>query len=37
MFWDIEGLLDENGEWALYGPVDMFPFLGGRQGKHAVL
>ncbi|MDA9436990.1 ketosteroid isomerase [Bradyrhizobium sp. CCBAU 51627] len=36
-FADIEGLLDKNIEWALYGPVDMFPFLGSRQGKHAVL
>ncbi|MEY9104658.1 hypothetical protein ABH994_005569 [Bradyrhizobium yuanmingense] len=36
-FADIEVLLDENVEWAIYGPVDMFPFLGSRQGKHAVL
>lgn len=33
-FAEIEGLLDENVEWALYGPIDMFPFMG---GKHAVL
>lgn len=36
-FADIEDLLDENVEWALYGPIDMFPFLGTRYGKHAVL
>jgi hypothetical protein len=36
-FADIKGLLDDNVEWALYGPIDMFPFLGSRQGKHAVL
>ncbi len=24
-------------EWAVYGPIDMFPFLGARQGKTAVL
>ncbi|MDA9476909.1 ketosteroid isomerase [Bradyrhizobium sp. CCBAU 65884] len=36
-FAEIEGLLHENVEWALYGPVDMFPFLGSRHGKDAVL
>ena len=36
-FEDIETLIDEDVEWALYGPIDMFPFLGARQGKDAVL
>lgn len=34
---DIEALLDEEVDWTLYGPIDMFPFLGARHGKHAVL
>ena len=36
-FEDIETLIDEDVEWAIYGPIDMFPFLGARQGKDAVL
>ncbi|QQO15886.1 nuclear transport factor 2 family protein [Bradyrhizobium diazoefficiens] len=36
-FSDVETLIDEDVEWALYGPIDMFPFLGARQGKNAVL
>lgn len=36
-FEDIEVLIDEDVEWAIYGPIDMFPFLGARQGKAAVL
>ena len=36
-FEDIEALIDEDVEWALYGPIDMFPFLGARRGKAAVL
>src|SRR6478736_1448566 len=36
-FEDIEALIDEDVDWALYGPIDMFPFLGARQGKRAVL
>ena len=34
---DIEPLIDEDVEWAIYGPIDMFPFLGARHGKAAVL
>ena len=34
---DLEPLLDEDVEWAIYGPIDMFPFLGSRRGKAAVL
>jgi len=36
-FEDVDALIDEDVDWALYGPIDMFPFLGARQGKHAVL
>src|SRR3982075_4230396 len=34
---DLEPLLDDDVEWAIYGPIDMFPFLGARRGKAAVL
>ena len=34
---DLAGLLDEDVDWAIYGPIDMFPFLGARRGKEAVL
>jgi len=34
---DLEALLDEDVDWAIYGPIDMFPFLGARRGKAAVL
>ena len=34
---DLAILLDEDVDWAIYGPIDMFPFLGGRRGKEAVL
>jgi ketosteroid isomerase-like protein len=34
---DIEPLIDEDVEWSLYGPVDMFPFFGARRGKAAVM
>ena len=36
-FNQLEDLLDEDVEWAIYGPIDMFPFLGARRGKAAVL
>jgi len=36
-FEDIEALIDEDVEWAIYCPIDMFPFLGARQVKAAVL
>ncbi|HWM84043.1 MAG TPA: nuclear transport factor 2 family protein [Pseudolabrys sp.] len=29
--------LDENVEWSLYGPIDLFPFFGTRKGRGAVL
>src|ERR1700688_5142801 len=34
---EIEDLSDEDVDWAIYGPIDMFPFLGARRGKAAVL
>jgi ketosteroid isomerase-like protein len=34
---DLEELIDDDVDWAIYGPVDMFPFLGARRGKEAVL
>jgi ketosteroid isomerase-like protein len=34
---DLEPLLDDEVEWAIYGPIDMFPFFGQRHGKDAVL
>jgi ketosteroid isomerase-like protein len=36
-FGDIEALIDDDVEWAIYGPIDMFPFLGARRGKAAVI
>ena len=34
---ELETLIDEDVDWAVYGPIDMFPFLGARQGKPAVI
>ncbi|MFB9267034.1 nuclear transport factor 2 family protein [Bradyrhizobium erythrophlei] len=34
---DLEPLLDDEVEWAIYGPIDMYPFFGARRGKEAVL
>jgi len=34
---DLEALIDEDVDWAIYGPIDMFPFLGARRGKEAAL
>ena len=33
----LESLLDDDVEWAIYGPIDMFTFFGARRGKHAVV
>lgn len=33
----LESILDENIDWAIYGPIDMFAFLGPRHGKRAVV
>ena len=34
---DLESLLDEDVDWTIYGPIDLFPFFGSRQGKAAVI
>jgi ketosteroid isomerase-like protein len=34
---EIDALIDEDVDWAIYGPIDMFPFLGARRGKAAVI
>ena len=34
---EIDHLIDEDVDWAIYGPIDMFPFLGARRGKAAVI
>ena len=34
---DLADLLDEDVDWAIYGPIDMFPFLGARRGNAAVI
>jgi ketosteroid isomerase-like protein len=36
-FTDIAALLDEDVEWAIYGPIDLFSFFGARQGRAAAL
>jgi ketosteroid isomerase-like protein len=34
---DLAALIDDDVEWTIYGPIDMFPFLGARRGRAAVL
>ncbi|MBR0698044.1 nuclear transport factor 2 family protein [Bradyrhizobium lablabi] len=34
---DLEPLVDDEVDWAIYGPIEMFPFFGARRGKAAVL
>src|SRR3954451_25266865 len=34
---DLEALLDEDVDFAFYGPIDMNPFFGSRRGKSAVI
>ena len=36
-FEDVEALIDDDVDWAIYGPIEMFPFLRARRGKAAVL
>jgi ketosteroid isomerase-like protein len=33
----VAALLDEDIDWVIHGPVDVFPFAGVRKGKEAVL
>jgi ketosteroid isomerase-like protein len=34
---ELAEVIDDDVDWAIYGPIDMFPFLGARRGKEAVL
>ena len=34
---DIAPSLHDEVDWAVFGPIDMFPYLGARQGKEAAL
>lgn len=34
---EIAPWFDEDVDWAIYGPIDMFPYLGARQGREAAL
>jgi ketosteroid isomerase-like protein len=34
---DLAAVIDDDVEWTIYGPIDMFPFLGARRGRPAVL
>ena len=36
-FDELAAALDDDVDWAIYGPIDMFPFLGARRGRDAVL
>jgi len=36
-FTDIEQLIDDNVDWTIHGPVELFPFFGARHGRVAVL
>jgi ketosteroid isomerase-like protein len=36
-FTDVEPLIDEDIDWTVHGPVEVFPFLGSRNGKAAVM
>ena len=34
---ELETLIDEDVDWAIYGPIELFPFLGARRGRDAVI
>jgi ketosteroid isomerase-like protein len=34
---ELESVLDDNIEWTIYGPIDMFGFFGTHRGKAAVI
>ena len=34
---EFEALIDDDVDWTIYGPIDMFPFLGARRGREAVI
>ncbi|HEY0328653.1 MAG TPA: nuclear transport factor 2 family protein [Rhodopseudomonas sp.] len=36
-FDDLAALLDDDVDWRMYGPIDMFPFFGAKRGKPEIL
>ena len=36
-FTEIEPLIDDDVDWTIHGPVELFPYFGSRRGKAAVL
>jgi len=34
---DLESQIDDDVDWVIHGPIQLFPFLGARRGKAAVL
>ena len=36
-FDELTAAIDDDVDWAIYGPIDMFPFLGARRGREAVI
>jgi hypothetical protein len=34
---DLESQIDDDVDWVIHGPIELFPFLGARHGKAAVL
>ena len=34
---EVAASLHDDIDWAIFGPIDMFPYLGARQGKDATL
>ena len=36
-FDELAAALDDEVDWAIYGPIDLFPFFGSRRGKAAVI
>ena len=36
-FAELADLIDDDVEWAIYGPIDLFNFFGSRRGKPAVM
>lgn len=34
---DLGSQIDEDVDWVIHGPIELFPFLGARRGKAAVL
>lgn len=34
---EISACFDDDVDWAIFGPIDMFPYLGARQGREATI